>query len=1270
MSEYSDGSIIIDTELNTKGFKADSAELKKAVKSLSTKLESLGTALQKVFSGNASGISSFTTKAALLEDQISSIQSRMEALKESRLPTQEYQEFTDRADQAGRELEKLYEKQKKLEALKVNKNSTQWKSLQYEIKQAGEKVERYNALVEQMEINGTAFQLGADTEEYKQLETQLSLIKQKYADMQVQAESATNVGELNKDIERASVEIDRLIKKYESLKAQNAGIDSPQWRTLQGDIANAADKVSEYRARVSELQAGSIDTSGVQANLEGLESKISALQSANGKTEALRTSFVNLGNTIAGVGKKAVSALGTLIKYLGGGRAAIARFNRGGMDTNKTIGKLRKSITGFMGLLKRLALRKLIMSIFSALKDGVQNLAKYSSTFNSDMSELLTLFSQLKNTLATLFAPILSIAMPALTVLIEAFQSAAEKAAEFFAALSGSSTFTKALKKYKDYAASLQKSVTASFDQLNLLSDDDEEDVSTLFETADVSSSVTAFIAQLKEAFANGDLSFMGELLAEKFNGFLANINGFLSDTSKLQTGIQAVVSAINSFINGVDWELAGDVIGNAIMAIVDSLHILYTSFDWSGLGAALANTLNGIIETVDWKAAGSLIVERFNAILAFLHTAVKTFDWAALGSALADGVNGVFATIDWNEIWMFISDTFIGIGNGLIALIKDIDWDLVGKSINDCLLGFVDACIALVQDIDWVELFKGLGDALMSLFTNIDWAELTSSLSELAGSLVALLLQLLWNGLKNSLNSTLDMFKSIGDYFSSAIEECGGNIALGILKGIGDFFVNIGTWIYEHIFKPFVDGFKKLFGINSPSTVMAEFGGYIVEGLLNGIKNLWSTITNFFSSAFEGIKNLISNAWSAIKSGATAAWEGIKSTLSTVWEGVKSVASTVWNGLTSTVSNAWNSIKSTTSTIWNNISSAVSNVWNNVKSTASSVWSGITSTVSNAWNNIKSTTSTVWNSVSSTVSNVWDKMKSSASTVWNNLKSTISNAWSNVKTTTSSVWSNISSTLSSTWSNVKSAASTAWNNVTSTISNAWSSLKSNASTWGKDLVSNMASGISNAVDTVKNAVSSIASKIKSWLGFSEPEEGPLSNFHTFMPDMLDLMAEGIEDNENVPLNAVADIAQAIRDEFDNDEYALGTVGVTSALDNSLNIFADKVKSHFDSLIERLQSIANGVTFAVPAAAGAIVPHGTGGTGNETGEKYNRLIALMETIINKLGGVTEGLDEAQKAIVEAIDEKETGISGESIYNVVKSSAKKETKATGRNPFGG
>lgn len=72
------------------------------------------------------------------------------------------------------------------------------------------------------------------------------------------------------------------------------------------------------------------------------------------------------------------------------------------------------------------------------------------------------------------------------------------------------------------------------------------------------------------------------------------------------------------------------------------------------------------------------------------------------------------------------------------------------------------------------------------------------------------------------------------------------------------------------------------------------------------------------------------------------------------------------------------------------------------------------------------------------------------------------------------------------------------------------------AKQWGKDLINNFVGGIRSKISAVTSVVSSVAGKVKRFLGFSEPEEGPLSNFHTYAPDMMKLFAQGIRDNENI----------------------------------------------------------------------------------------------------------------------------------------------------------
>lgn len=72
------------------------------------------------------------------------------------------------------------------------------------------------------------------------------------------------------------------------------------------------------------------------------------------------------------------------------------------------------------------------------------------------------------------------------------------------------------------------------------------------------------------------------------------------------------------------------------------------------------------------------------------------------------------------------------------------------------------------------------------------------------------------------------------------------------------------------------------------------------------------------------------------------------------------------------------------------------------------------------------------------------------------------------------------------------------------------------AVTWGTDLVKNFINGIKSRFGDLKGVLKELAGLVADLIGFSEPKEGPLSNFHTYAPDMMELFAKGIKDNESV----------------------------------------------------------------------------------------------------------------------------------------------------------
>ena len=221
---------------------------------------------------------------------------------------------------------------------------------------------------------------------------------------------------------------------------------------------------------------------------------------------------------------------------------------------------------------------------------------------------------------------------------------------------------------------------------------------------------------------------------------------------------------------------------------------------------------------------------------------------------------------------------------------------------------------------------------------------------------------------------------------------------------------------------------------------------------------------------------------------------------------------------------------------------------------TASTIWNGVTGFFSETWSSIKETATGVWNEFSSWIGETWNDIKEKASETWTNIKEGIGEKWNSIKENTSTAWSNIKSGLSSAWSGITngvrsfgSSFKSFWGDILSGISGKTSELITSALTWGKDLIDNFIGGIKSMMGKLGDAIGGVASKIKSFLGFSEPEDGPLSNFHTYAPDMIDLFTKGIYDNMRQVETASSDLAEAIRPDLTGELGTLAVGGVAAS---------------------------------------------------------------------------------------------------------------------------
>ena len=92
-----------------------------------------------------------------------------------------------------------------------------------------------------------------------------------------------------------------------------------------------------------------------------------------------------------------------------------------------------------------------------------------------------------------------------------------------------------------------------------------------------------------------------------------------------------------------------------------------------------------------------------------------------------------------------------------------------------------------------------------------------------------------------------------------------------------------------------------------------------------------------------------------------------------------------------------------------------------------------------------------------------------------------------------------------------------------------------NPAEWGRDMIQSFIDGIMGMISSVRDAVGRVAETVRDFLGFSEPDKGPLSNFHTYAPDMMHLFAQGIDQNVGLVTNSVERLSGQIANAFDSE---------------------------------------------------------------------------------------------------------------------------------------
>lgn len=253
-------------------------------------------------------------------------------------------------------------------------------------------------------------------------------------------------------------------------------------------------------------------------------------------------------------------------------------------------------------------------------------------------------------------------------------------------------------------------------------------------------------------------------------------------------------------------------------------------------------------------------------------------------------------------------------------------------------------------------------------------------------------------------------------------IPTIGINLIKGLLVGIGGAIGRVGTFIVDTI----VNAVKSLFGINSPSTVFAEFGMFLIQGLINGISAVVGLVVNTFSAMWESVKTvfitvfnflrdmvvayftlyvtIVRTVFGAIWGVITAVWDTIKAVFVAAFEYIK-------NRLVNSFNFYYNLIKNVMTTVW----TAIKTVWDTIKKVFSAALDFIKGVISRAMENIKNNWSKAFN---------W--VKDTATRIWNSIKSFFDNAVGKIRTT----FGKIGDAIKSPFKSAFNAIATMWNST------------------------------------------------------------------------------------------------------------------------------------------------------------------------------------------------------------------------------------------------
>lgn len=818
-------------------------------------------------------------------------------------------------------------------------------------------------------IKTTAYQILEDS--LQRLDAQFEQVATAQQEIFTRNQSATSSPAfmaLESAAESLGRQYDELLAKKKQLESSSAVVQPKQ----QVSLPQSAPITGNYTATASKESQKALDalnkeiskTNSKEMSLAGTNNKLGSsyknlsqnVDNTKNKTSGASSIFSRLGSAVSGLGKK----LGGLAQNL--------------MSTSDSANNARFSIGRMVGMsILYSTVFGMISKVNSGIMTGINNLAQYSSATNASISSMMSALTQLQNSLATAFAPILSVVAPILTAFMNMLSRAITYVGMFIAALTGQKSFTKAKAVQEDYAASLQKSSSsankaakstkknasatkkANKEMQTYLSGLDEirqfqkekdntpssnstpsaggggggytgPSIGDMFEKVPIESSIADMAKKIKDLIKKEDWEGLGAYIASGINKGLQKIYDAINWNNvgpKITYFVNAFTRTFNSLVDHIDWDLMGRTVGAGINTIVNTLNLLIEGINWKNLGSKIATGINGLFNEVNWDNVGRLFANKINVPFQMLEGAVNTLNWAKIGTSIGGFLNGAINQIDVKSIGTSLSGLALGILTTLDNALTTTNWSQLGTKLA-----------TLLTSIDWVGIFVSAisvaGKAITAL-TQLG----VSFMDNLAKGITNGTQQFISKGLSALTSFTANLRSNAGKLVDSGLKLML-NLAKGIAKAMPDIIKNVPQIVIN---------IAGVINDNAPKILLAgvQLIAILLKGLIQSIPTLIANVPkivqaivsvftayNWLSlgkSLITGIKNGIMNAKNTAVDAMKNTYNGLIDAIKNLPSKLKGLGENGIKGIGNGITGKLSGLKTTAGKILTNIIEAVKNL-------------------------------------------------------------------------------------------------------------------------------------------------------------------------------------------------------------------------------------------------------------------------------------------------------------------------------------------------------